>query len=87
MIMFLSLKIGGRGRGYPATSPHGQIYAYPFIPPKIKKELDSSREYLEETGKCLFCSVLEEECRDGRRIVASNDSFTAFVPFFCQISL
>lgn len=74
----------GEEVGVTLQHPHGQIYAYPFIPPKIKKELDSSREYLEETGKCLFCSVLEEECRDGRRIVASNDSFTAFVPFFAR---
>ncbi|MGB4372453.1 MAG: galactose-1-phosphate uridylyltransferase, partial [Halanaerobiales bacterium] len=74
----------GEEVGVTLQHPHGQIYAYPFIPPKIKKELDSSREYLEETGQCLFCSVLEEEQGDGRRIVASNDSFTAFVPFFAR---
>lgn len=74
----------GEEVGVTLQHPHGQIYAYPFIPPKIKRELDSSREYLKETGQCLFCSVLEEEVQDGRRIVAANDSFTAFVPFYAR---
>ena len=74
----------GEEVGVTLQHPHRQIYAYPFIPPKIKRELDSSREYLKETGQCLFCSVLEEEVQDGRRIVAANDSFTAFVPFYAR---
>jgi len=61
--------------------PHGQIYAYPFIPPVIEQELNSSKEYLEKEGKCLFCKNLEEEKENGRRIIISNDSFTALVPF------
>lgn len=64
--------------------PHGQIYAYPFIPPIIEQELDSSREHLKESGECLFCRVLAEEKKDGRRVVISNDSFTALVPFFAR---
>jgi UDPglucose--hexose-1-phosphate uridylyltransferase len=64
--------------------PHGQIYAYPFVPPIVERELESSKENLEDEGKCLFCEVLEKEKEDGRRIVLENDSFTAFVPFFAR---
>jgi len=71
----------GEEVGVTLHHPHGQIYAYPFIPPIIEQELDSSKEYLEKEGKCLFCKTLEEEKEDGRRIIVSNDSFSALVPF------
>ncbi|AZO94410.1 galactose-1-phosphate uridylyltransferase [Halocella sp. SP3-1] len=74
----------GEEVGVTLEHPHGQIYAYPFIPPKIKRELDSSREHYEREGECLFCSLIAEEIADGRRVVTSNDSFTAIVPFFAR---
>ena len=48
--------------------------------------MDSSKKYLEKEGKCLFCKNLEEEKEDGRRIIISNNSFTAFVPFYASYS-
>jgi UDPglucose--hexose-1-phosphate uridylyltransferase len=76
----------GEEVGVTLEHPHGQIYAYPYIPPRIKTELDSSREYYEKENKCLFCQVISEEIEDGRRVVVSNDSFTAVVPFFARYS-
>jgi len=71
----------GEEVGVTLHHPHGQIYAYPFIPPVIEQELNSSKEYLEKEGECLFCKILKEEKKDGRRIIISNDCFTALVPF------
>lgn len=71
----------GEEVGVTLHHPHGQIYAFPFIPPIIEQELNSSKEYLKKEGKCLFCKTLEEEKEDGRRIIVSNDSFIALVPF------
>jgi UDPglucose--hexose-1-phosphate uridylyltransferase len=64
--------------------PHGQIYAYPFIPPVVKKELNESRKYKAEKGNCLLCDILAEEKRFEKRIVAENDSFIAYIPFFAR---
>lgn len=71
----------GEAVGVTLQHPHGQIYAYPFVPPKIRQELDSSREHYEEHGRCLFCDVIDAERTAEDRIVAENDSFTAVVPF------
>jgi len=71
----------GEEVGVTLHHPHGQIYAYPFIPPVIEQELTSSKEHFEKEGECLFCKTLKEEKEDGRRMIISNDSFTAFVPF------
>ena len=74
----------GEAIGVTMSHPHGQIYAFPYIPPKIQKELDSGRKYKEEKGRCLFCDILRKELDDGRRIVAENQSFVAFIPFYAR---
>lgn len=68
--------------GVTMPHPHGQIYASPFIPPLIQAELDSAATHHREHSECLYCRILAAEVEDGRRIVASNDSFVAFLPFF-----
>ena len=67
--------------GVTLDHPHGQIYAYPDIPPVPLKELTNAREYLERFGSCVFCDQVEREQADRLRMVAANRSFLAFVPF------
>lgn len=74
----------GKDIGVTLTHPHGQIYAFPFIPPKIQRELDSALKHHSRTRRCLFCDIIEEELVDGRRIVVENDSFVAMIPFFAR---
>ena len=70
--------------GVTMPHPHGQIYAFPFIPPRLRRELDAARAHLRAKRRCLFCDILKKERRDGRRIVAENEAFTAFVPFYAR---
>lgn len=74
----------GEAIGVTLHHPHGQIYAYPFIPPRLKSELSQSRAHREERGRCLLCDITREELEDGRRIVAVNSSFVAYIPFFAR---
>lgn len=61
--------------------PHGQIYAFPYIPPVPARELQLAHEYLNKNNVCLFCAIKDEEIKTGCRIIMQNDSFLAFVPF------
>jgi UDPglucose--hexose-1-phosphate uridylyltransferase len=63
--------------GVTMPHPHGQIYAFPFVPPLVQKELEAARA----SADCLYCKILSAELADARRIVAENGSFVAFVPF------
>ena len=74
----------GEAVGVTLHHPHGQIYAYPFIPPRILQELKQSREHKDKTGKNLIASILEDERKDNHRIVVENESFTAVIPFFAR---
>ncbi|HID95849.1 MAG TPA: galactose-1-phosphate uridylyltransferase [Candidatus Latescibacteria bacterium] len=70
--------------GVTMPHPHGQIYAFPFIPPRIQTELDSARRYEREKGRCLFCEIIAAEIADGRRIIGRSDSFIAILPFYAR---
>ena len=74
----------GEAIGVTLHHPHGQIYAYPFVPPRIQKELDESRAHHAKTGRCLLCDIVAEEKRDQRRIVIENAAFAAYIPFFAR---
>jgi UDPglucose--hexose-1-phosphate uridylyltransferase len=70
--------------GVTMPHPHGQIYAFPIIPPRLEKELAASRAHQRARQRCLFCDILQKERRDGRRIIAENQAFTAFIPFYAR---
>lgn len=74
----------GEAIGVTMPHPHGQIYAFSYIPPKIALEIDSAREHWEAHNKCLFCDILTREIAAGERIIAENTNFVAFVPFFAR---
>ncbi|HEU4847247.1 MAG TPA: galactose-1-phosphate uridylyltransferase [Rubrobacteraceae bacterium] len=75
----------GEAIGVTLHHPHGQIYAYPFIPPRPKKELEAAVEYRSENEhRCLHCDLLSQEHEDGRRLVAKGEHFTAFIPFYAH---
>ncbi|MBV8844724.1 MAG: UDP-glucose--hexose-1-phosphate uridylyltransferase [Bryobacterales bacterium] len=61
--------------------PHCQIWASEHIPNEIAKELEGQQRYLREKGACLLCAYSSAE-RGRDRIVCSNSSFTALVPFW-----
>ncbi|MCW5960668.1 MAG: galactose-1-phosphate uridylyltransferase [Pyrinomonadaceae bacterium] len=72
----------GEAVGVTLHHPHGQIYAYPFVPPVIEKELTRCREYFQTEKRCLLCDILNAET--GKRIVAENEDFAAYIPFFAR---
>jgi UDPglucose--hexose-1-phosphate uridylyltransferase len=53
--------------------PHGQIYAYPFVPPAPAQEI--------RAGGCTVCDEVARELEDGARIVATAGDWVAWVPY------
>lgn len=64
--------------------PHGQIYAYPVVPPVAAAELAEQRRYFEATGHGLLEEIVEAERRDGRRMLYEGEDVVAFVPAFAR---
>jgi len=70
----------GKEIGVTLTHPHGQIYVFPFVPPHVGRELAAGAGHHAETGRCLVCDVVASELDDGRRVLARDGSFVAYVP-------
>lgn len=70
----------GEEIGVTLQHPHGQIYAYPFVPPRAAAIAQRCQNHRAATGGDLFDDLLAEELRVGSRIVAAGEHFVAFVP-------
>jgi UDPglucose--hexose-1-phosphate uridylyltransferase len=71
----------GEEIGVTLTHPHGQIYAYPFVPSRFERAGGVARNYHDETGNCLQCTIVAAERKASIRVVAESDLWTAHVPF------
>ena len=71
----------GEEIGVTLAHPHGQIYAYSYLPPRVTKMLDVAREHHTKTARVLFDDVLARELRDGVRIIARNEHWVAYTPY------
>lgn len=74
----------GADIGVTLAHPHGQIYAYPFVTPRVAKIAANVADYRKEHGANLFGEVLAAERAAGLRVVAANEEWTAFVPPFAR---
>ncbi|MBI4853444.1 MAG: galactose-1-phosphate uridylyltransferase [Acidobacteria bacterium] len=74
----------GREIGVTLPHPHGQIYAFPFIPPIPERELRAVEKHWVKYQECLFCKILEKETTHQERIVIENEAFLAFIPFYAR---
>ncbi len=76
----------GKIIGVSNPHPHGQIYATDFVPRIPASRYKNARRYRLDTGRCLFCAIMEDEIRDARRIIVENDHFVAFIPSFARLA-
>jgi UDPglucose--hexose-1-phosphate uridylyltransferase len=71
----------GEEIGVTLSHPHGQIYGYPLVPPRMQRAAETAAQYESEHGACLRCELLRREVDAKERIVAVTDHWTALVPF------
>jgi UDPglucose--hexose-1-phosphate uridylyltransferase len=69
----------GEQIGATLSHPHGQIYAYPYLPPVQKAVLTSARDHRARHGGCLLCAIVDHEA-NGPRVIATTGRFIAYVP-------
>lgn len=74
----------GVEQGVTLHHPHGQLYAYPFVPPIPAQFLKSLKEYHEQHHKGLMQSLIEAERKDQNRVIVKNEDTIAFIPAFAS---
>ena len=76
----------GEEVGVTLAHPHGKIYAYSYIPPKVSRMLEVAKKHKERTGKVLFDEIVAREIKEEERIVAENKHWVAYVPYAARYS-
>ena len=71
----------GERAGTSLEHPHSQIVGTPIIPPQVRTRMETALRFYDETGECIFCSVMADELLDQIRIVAQSEHFVAFIPY------
>ncbi len=74
----------GEEVGVTLHHPHGQIYAYPFVPPLPARELSLQLAHYESAGSGLLATHIAAEQRDAVRMVFDGALAVAFVPAFAR---
>lgn len=77
----LIFKNHGKAAGTSLVHPHTQIIGTPIAPPYIRRKSRVAMHYYDNSGKCLYCSILRSELRARKRIVIESDHFVVFHPF------
>jgi len=57
------------------------LVALPVTPRTVKTKLITARDYFAGKERCLYCDVLQQEQKEGKRLIAENKDFVAFTPF------
>ena len=60
--------------------PHGQIYAYPVVPPVPARMQELAAQHYAKSGRGILQDLIDDERREGRRILYEGTEAIAFVP-------
>jgi UDPglucose--hexose-1-phosphate uridylyltransferase len=60
--------------------PHGQIYAYPHVPPVPARMLTQQQRYWQQQQRSLLSDLIQKEIADQQRILYLDDAAIAWVP-------
>jgi UDPglucose--hexose-1-phosphate uridylyltransferase len=75
------LKNHGRAAGARSDHALSQVAAYPIVPPVLENKVRCATDYLSAVGRCLFCDAIEQDVRDGLRVVSDGGPVIAIAPF------
>jgi UDPglucose--hexose-1-phosphate uridylyltransferase len=57
------------------------LMALAVTPRTVKTKLITARDYFALKERCIYCDVLQQEQKEGKRLIAENEHFVAFAPF------
>lgn len=83
----LVFKNHGAAGGASIEHVHSQLIATPWVPTAVQRELEQVARFHEQSQRCLFCHLLDEELASGSRLVTQTDRFVAYCPYASRFPL
>lgn len=79
--LILIFKNHGESAGTSLQHPHSQLIATPIVPRDIRRKYEVATTYYDDTGRCIYCDLVEDELALKERIILETDRFVVFHPF------
>ena len=76
----------GEAAGTSLAHSHSQLVATPVPPMTLRRKYEVAIAHYDDTGRCLYCDVAEEERKAKSRMVFETDQFLVFHPFASRVS-
>jgi UDPglucose--hexose-1-phosphate uridylyltransferase len=64
---------------------HSQVTATTFVPRRILYELRASRTWFQSKERCVFCDIVRQEEKRGKRMVDIQGEYYAFCPYASRV--
>jgi UDPglucose--hexose-1-phosphate uridylyltransferase len=71
----------GKAAGASLDHSHSQLIALPIVPREVRDEMDGARAHYTAKERCVFCDIISQDSRDGRRLIAENADMVAVAPY------
>ncbi len=71
----------GAAAGTSLEHPHSQIIATPIVPPHVRYPIQQAVQHYDKYGSCVYCDMVNEELKQGERIISESEHFVAFCPY------
>jgi UDPglucose--hexose-1-phosphate uridylyltransferase len=79
--VIVPFKNHGEGAGTSLRHPHWQLIATPVVPRRLRLKHAVAEDYFDQSGRCLYCVLVEEELFAEERVLAVNEYFAAVLPY------
>ena len=77
----LVFKNHGASAGASLEHSHSQLIALPVVPRVVTDEMEGARRIYADKERCVFCDIINQDKRDGERVVFENDGAIAVCPW------
>jgi UDPglucose--hexose-1-phosphate uridylyltransferase len=67
--------------GTSLVHPHWQLIATPVVPSTLRRKHAIATQYFDQTGRCLYCALVEDELTAGTRVLVETPHFVAVLPY------
>ncbi|HJY91047.1 MAG TPA: DUF4931 domain-containing protein, partial [Candidatus Acidoferrum sp.] len=64
---------------------HSEVTATIFVPRRIKYELSAAHEWFKDRERCVFCDIVRQEEKQGKRIVDVQGDYYALCPYASRV--
>ncbi len=75
----------GKAAGASLEHPHAQLVGLTFVPPVLQRHIEGVSRYRSRHGKHPFEAIIEQEVREGVRVVNLTEQFLVYAPFASRV--